>query len=98
NELRVFKIRIHPRCWIEKKSPQQPYRLRGVSLVAFKVVSERQRLNGRFQLIEAAMVCNLVNLRIALAVTTNVGQAIGRFWIGPEVRRLGHVIVLISTR
>src|SRR5205807_10096156 len=44
------------------------------------------------------MIGDLINLRIALAVTTNVGQAVRRFWIGPEVRRLGHVIMLISTR
>ena len=44
------------------------------------------------------MICDLINFGIPLTVTSNVRQTTRRFWIGPEVRRLTHVIMLISAR
>ena len=67
-----------------------------ISLVAFEVISQRQRLDRRLQLIEAVMIGDLVNFRVALAVATNIRQAVRRFWIGPEIRRLAHVVMLVS--
>src|ERR1051325_346627 len=44
------------------------------------------------------MIGNLVDLGIAFAVAANVGQAVLFVWIGPEVRSLAHIIVLVSAR
>ena len=44
------------------------------------------------------MISDLVDFRITFAVAANVGQAIGRFRIGPKVRRLRHVIVFVAAR
>ena len=43
------------------------------------------------------MVVDLVDLWIALAIATNVRTTVGLAGVGPEIRRLAHVIMLITT-
>src|SRR5260370_41556445 len=44
------------------------------------------------------MMGGLVDSRLAFAVGAKVRRAVGRFWVGPEVRCLAHVIVFVSAR
>jgi hypothetical protein len=89
-------MRIHARCGIQEERTQQFHSFGGVLLVTAKVVGKGERLDVCFQLVKTAMICNLVDLRITLAIAPNVGQTVGRFWIRPEVRRLAHVVVFVA--
>ena len=98
NELRVLQVRIHARRRIEEPGAQQLRGLRSISLVAFEIVSECERLDCGDHLIHRVMIGDFVDLWIVLAVAPDVRKSVRRFRIRPEVRSLAHVVVLVAAR
>ena len=110
NELRVLQVRVHARRGIQKPRAQQRRRLRRVAFFRTcpaeaglrrrrsDIERERQRVNAVRHSVEGAVIGDLVQLRVALAVAADVRKAVRTFRIGPEVRRLARVVVFVAAR
>jgi len=82
--LGVIQVRIHPRLGIEKEHPEEFGGFGHVAFVSGDLIGGGQCGDGLVQLAHGHPVV-AEDVRIALAVALDVGQAVGRGGIGPPV-------------
>ena len=70
----------------------------GVFLAADKKISGGKALHRLNHVVEPFAIGNTIALGIYYAVATNIGQAIGRVWIGPPVRCNAQIVMLVAAR
>ena len=98
NGLSVLQVWNHAGRRIKEPVPDQDRRTAGILFIAGKIVGQRQRFHCVDHLAQVQAVSQLVDFRIPLAVTANIGQAVRRRWIRPPVWRQAHVVALVPAR
>ncbi len=95
NPLGKLKIRIHSRCRLKKPGVQQQGGTSGIRLVPGEIKSQCQRARISAQPAHVAMIGELVDFRISLAIVANIRPA-GVLGIRPKIWRQAHVVVLVA--
>ena len=96
--LRKIQVGVHPRRRVQKPDPQAFCRTFGVSFIAGKIISQRQRLDGFPHQADPAVIEPVIAaFRIHFAIMPDVRQAVRFRRIRPEVRRRAHVVMPVAT-